>query len=298
MHTTKGFHMLKTSFITLRAMASGLRHAFRFRTIPWMDRVILIGRGSMYVSRRDNRGRRILAMAGVTQPNISSLWHALSAKMTPDVILDIGANYGEIAFCTTYSNATSVHLFEANPYLEKYLQQSIQSRPDCGIFHLHMCAASSSVGIVSLTIDKKWSGTSSLVGEIGDSIFKGSGEGQFERAEVSSIPIDSVVNCASKTLLFKIDVEGWEINVLSGMSRLLTESKSFAGIVEFDERNLARAGGSANDLRQSLSSYGKVYLSKDFLPTYNEDLPAHGDFLVLKNIDLSQLRSSGSKRPI
>ncbi|WP_292577615.1 FkbM family methyltransferase [Mesorhizobium sp.] len=237
-------------------------------------------------------------MAGVTQPNTSSLWHALSAKMTPDVILDIGANYGEIAFCTTYSNATSVHLFEANPYLEKYLQRSIQSRPDSGIFHLHMCAASSSVGIVSLTIDKKWSGTSSLVGEIGDSIFKGSGEGQFERAEVSSRPIDTVVNCASKTLLFKIDVEGWEINVLSGMSRLLTESKSFAGIVEFDERHLARAGGSAKELRQSLSSYGKVYLSKDFLPTYNEDLPPHGDFLVLKNIDLSQLRSSGSKRPI
>ncbi|MER9133405.1 FkbM family methyltransferase [Mesorhizobium sp. M0768] len=283
--------MLKSSFVTLRAMASGLLNAFQFKTIPWTERVILVGRGSMYVSPRDNRGRRILAMAGVTQRSTSRLWRLLATEMAPDIILDIGANYGEIAFCTTYRNATSVHLFEANPYLEQYLRRSIQSRADHRIFHLHMCAASSSRGTVSLTIDKKWSGTSSLVGEIADSAFKGAGEGQFERTEVSSIPVDTVVDGESKAVLFKIDVEGWEINVLSGMSKLLKESKSFAGIVEFDERHLGRAGGSAEELRHSLLRYGKVYLCKDLMPTDNEKLPPHGDFLVLKNFEIDRLRS-------
>jgi FkbM family methyltransferase len=74
-------------------------------------------------------------------------------------------------------------------------------------------------------VDHKWSGTSSAIGRILDPTngFKRSGEEEFESIVVRSVRIDDILSeqeLADQTILFKIDVEGYEAKVIAGMRTL------------------------------------------------------------------------------
>ena len=114
-----------------------LRNALQFGALPKRESVFLIGRGEIFVDTRDNRGRAILDCAGMTQPFTTALWRRLIKIIDPEIVLDIGANYGEIALSSTYGLGTQIHLFEPNPYVRAYLNKSILSRKDVRDVHLH-----------------------------------------------------------------------------------------------------------------------------------------------------------------
>lgn len=267
------------------SLAGYLRNSLLFRTLPKRDSILLLGRGELFVDTKDNRGRAILQSAGMTQPFTAMLWTRLVRTLDPQIVLDIGANYGEIALSTSYSPRTQIHLFEPNPYVRCYLNKSVSSRADVDNFHVHSELVGSSVGRQTFVIDRKWSGTSSAVGEIsGSDRIKGLGAEQFEEITVPCTTVDECLRASSLRhgrLLFKIDVEGYEGHVVTGMRNTLRDAAAYAGIVEFDRNYLQRAGTDPDELVRLFSERGVlrgVYGNR--VVENLDELPDHVDLLV------------------
>jgi len=285
------------------SLAGFLRNALLFRTLPKRDSVILFGRGELFIDTGDNRGRSILQNAGMTQPFTALLWRNLVSRLDPEIVLDIGANYGEIALSSTYSAGTQIHLFEPNPYVRTYLEKSVSTRRDSQNIRLHPELVGSQVGQQTFVVDRKWSGTSSAVGEIsGSDGIKGDGAEHFEEITVASTTIDaSLANAgvpAKRRLLFKIDVEGYEGHVLAGMKGTLRNAAAYAGIVEFDRDYLRRAGTDPEAMLRELSDLGVVsgvFGNQIFNDV--DGLPGHFDLLVASSASvLADIGDAGMMR--
>lgn len=82
--------------------------------------------------------------------------------------------------------------------------------------------------------------------------------------EVATIPLDEVVPESERVLLVKIDVQGWELHVLRGASKLLSREPGKAPylIYEEDERLLKESNSSAGDIRQFLGTVGYHHCTK------------------------------------
>jgi FkbM family methyltransferase len=176
----------------------------------------------LFVDRQDPRALWLARNRGVTSSPVVRLWGDLVDELAPAIVLDVGANYGEVTFSTTYPAHTAIHLVEANPELVRLLQRTINESSLAPTMSLHGCAASHEVGTVTLHITGDSSGFSSIVPD-------------FEADRAITVPartIDSLVESKpGSSLLFKIDVEGYELSVLRGMERLLRDHL-YAGIVE------------------------------------------------------------------
>jgi FkbM family methyltransferase len=221
------------------------------------------GTGRLYLNPSDNRGKAIHSSFGMTQPRITLIWKLLAKHLHPDIVLDIGANHGEIALSTHYESEASIYLFEPNPFLSPFLEKSIRSHRNWRQISLHPCLVSDTETEQTFYVDRKWSGTSSGIGRISDpkNSFKGEGEELFDAITIKSVRIDDILSkedVCEKTILFKIDVEGYESKVIAGMLSLLRASKGFSGIMEFDQTYLRRANCDPNLFLSSLQELSKA----------------------------------------
>jgi FkbM family methyltransferase len=201
-------------------------HRFRFMPAELRQRIrgnsVVNSAGNrLYIDPADRRGRRLFEGGGVVDRDAVRLWDTIVRTYSPTVVLDVGANYGEVALSCTYSPRTEVHLVEANPRIARTLEKSISSVPNAT---LHPFAASSSPGTVRLfRTGVLSSGRSSIV--------------PFAQAE-STVVVpaarldDTIVVPASARMCFKVDVEGAEVAALAGMAGLLHEG-DWVGMVEY-----------------------------------------------------------------
>ncbi|PKI75746.1 hypothetical protein CRG98_003889 [Punica granatum] len=76
--------------------------------------------------------------------------------------------------------------------------------------------------------------------------------------QVRTIPLDEVIPESEKVVVIKIDVQGWELHVLKGASRILSRKASEAPylIYEEDERLLQASNSSSKEIRDFLHSVG------------------------------------------
>jgi Methyltransferase FkbM domain len=124
--------------------------------------------------------------------------------------------------------------------------------------------ASDRSGDVVFTVDEKWSGTSSAIGQIEDatSRFKGQGPERFCELHVEAIRVDDLLAelpaARLRSLALKIDVEGYEGRVLRGMTSVLQRAGRFVGMVEFDGDNLQRAGTPPAEVLDLMRALGTV----------------------------------------
>jgi FkbM family methyltransferase len=286
-------------------LAGYLRNSLLFLALAKRESIVLLGRGELYIDLKDNRGRAIRDAAGVTQPFTAWLWRRLVRALDPQIVLDIGANYGEIAFSSTYGSKTQIHLFEPNPYVRAYLGKSASTRADFRNFHLHSELVGSNSGQQTFVIDRKWSGTSSAVGRITESdSIKGPGEEQFEEVSLPSITIDECLASsgvgAGARILFKIDVEGYEGHVVSGMENTLRNASAYAGLVEFDRTYLTRAGTNPDALVRHFKELGFVRgVAGNRIFDLFDPLPGHFDLLVASSPSILDKSSRlGLARPL
>ena len=176
----------------------------------------------LFIDPDDPRALRLARNKGATNSSLVRLWRRLVEELEPAIVLDVGANYGEVAFATTYPAHTTLHLVEANPRLVPLLRQTVQQSQLGNEASIHACAASDHTGTVSLHVSEGSSGTSSVIASA-------EADGALQ---VPACTLDSLVEShRGSNLLFKIDVEGYELPVLRGMSRLLSDHP-YAGIVE------------------------------------------------------------------
>ncbi len=117
----------------------------------------------------------------------------------------------------------------------------------------HALAADKTEGARSFFINRRWSGSSSAVQPDRDA--------QVNECQIPTLAVDDLVadrNLSQDTLLFKIDVEGYEPMVMAGMRQLLQNCPRWLGLLEFNTAFFQRMGWDVGDYLRSLVDRSRV----------------------------------------
>jgi FkbM family methyltransferase len=264
--------------------------------------IVLPSSNTIFVNSEENRGRALLISNGMTQKRLTNFWMKAVKDYSPDLVIDVGVNYGECIFSTIYPNHTQIYGIEANQDLLKYIHQSREAHPNKAQMRIFNVFASDKKEEKTFYVDKHWSGTSSAA-------YRPAHE-MIEPTKVSSVTIDSIIeeDVTNKNILFKIDVEGYEAFVLRGMTELIQKSSSALGFIEFNSEYIDKSGVNVNDflrlLQQNFSIY--IYCKNELVNGSQLSLSdlhklfgsnyVHTDMILVKNmkkqIDILQLASA------
>lgn len=248
-----------------------------FQTLLRPEHVRYLGRASVFVIADEKRGSYLRRSWGVTQPNVAAAWLAAMTAMRPDVAVDVGANYGEIALLGRYGAGRRCLVIEPHPHLAPVLERSVDSHRSASNIRVAQCAvAAAGAARVALYTDPSWSGTSSLT--------------PTEHAvahDVEARTLDELVLSNEDTvrhLLLKIDVEGSELDVLRGGAGVLDGAEAVCVIIECNAPLLERAGSSSRELIEQLERIGVVYelTSNGRLRSLQDAPEVKGDLLVYR----------------
>jgi FkbM family methyltransferase len=219
------------------------------------NRIVLPSSNILYINSEENRGRALLISDGMTQKRLTQFWCNAVEVMRPDLTIDVGVNYGECIFSTIYPKHTKIYGVEANRTLLPYIKKSKEAHPNKSQIRIfNVFAADKDGEEKSFFVDKHWSGTSSASYVPAHNM--------VEKVQVKSITIDSIIkeDVIDKTILFKVDVEGYEAFVLKGMKGLFEKSASMLGFIEFNSDYIEKTGISINDFMTFLTNYFTVYM--------------------------------------
>lgn len=172
----------------------------------------------IHVDPTDPRAHVLSRKGGAVDTNAVRAWRKIIDEVQPNVVVDVGANYGEVTFSTFYPRGTEVHLIEANPRLLPYLRRTAVPWDAM----VHEGAASDAPGRVALSISRRSSGLSSLEKRSGSDV----------AIEVESFRLDDLLPQISGRAAIKIDVEGHEAAVLRGMTEMLDRLEDVLLLVE------------------------------------------------------------------
>jgi len=192
---------------------------------------------AMYINPLDQKGKSLLNKNGLSQPRVVQFWRKAAARLQPTLVVDAGTNYGEILLSAAYPEHAMITAFEANAGLIPYLSRSIAVHPNRSRIKLETSFVSDRPSeAMPFYIDKLRSGNSSG--------FRLEDREMIE-IRVKCVTIDSLFEGKTSnkdTLLFKLDVEGFEWQALRGMARLLSTCARAAGCIEFNRLYLENKG--------------------------------------------------------
>ncbi len=146
-------------------------------------------------------------------------------QLNPAAFIDIGANFG-LYTCIVgrLGLANRLIAFEPHPQARGRLQTHLQLNGLTGV-EVHGTAVGAARHTASL-----------LPGAAGDSAFATVVSANPEGYEIEVVPLDDVISLVGKPLVVKIDVEGYELQVLEGAKNLLSRNYGYAQIEFFEER--------------------------------------------------------------
>ena len=184
------------------------------------------------------------------------------------VVIDIGAHVGYYTLLAARQVGPSgkVYSFEPAPSNYAVLVKNIEITGYGNIEALQR-AVSSDVGSLDLHLVTEFSGTHSLH-------HRGFHAGDVISVEVVSIDAFLEERGWPQIYLIKIDAEGSEVDVLTGMRRLLEHQKSLKMIIEFCPPELVNAGRDPSELIHILvqSGFEVQHISdNDGLVTFKQD---------------------------
>lgn len=160
----------------------------------------------------DARAQALIASAGEFNLRSVRVFRGLLGLRDWDLVVDIGANYGEMISALQGCRVPRVLAFEPNTRLHPYLHRTAQLN---GVaLEIRPEAVGARTGRAQFQIDLEWSGTSSLI--------PGTAGHRTETTEVEVITLDDwFATDPARTALIKMDVEGAELDVLAGAERFL-----------------------------------------------------------------------------
>jgi FkbM family methyltransferase len=199
--------------------------------------------GSQVTLMTQDLEQKYLALDCVREPENLVVYKALAEASLVDGFLDIGANCGHVAASIVDDYAT-VHLFEPNPKLADLLRKIFALKPSVVV---HECAIVdiASVGTMKLSVPRLSSGSASL----GQTDFLVKQDHSFDEYTVRTVTFENEMASSSLARSFiKIDVEGFEENVISSSAEYINRNRAIVG---FEALSL--------DLAVKCSSYFKNY---------------------------------------
>lgn len=194
-----------------------------------------------------------LDIANIVDWNIYFGFHETSRELLfrllddAEVIFDVGANIGEISlrFAHTYPKAT-IHGFEPFPDTFRTLKQnvSLNAFPNIELHPLGLGAQAGEVFFEERT-----------AGNPGMNRVTANPERSTRKVAITTLDAFVGENDISTVSLIKIDVEGYEFEVLKGADQLIRRHHPVF-FIELDDDNLKDQGSSAFELVQFLRSHG------------------------------------------
>ncbi|MGB7537158.1 MAG: FkbM family methyltransferase [Anaerolineales bacterium] len=198
-----------------------------------------------------------------------------------DVFVDAGAHIGLFSVMAgRYGKpGLTVYSFEPDPYNQRAFRWNTTFNR-CRNVNLFPGAVSDKNGIARLLISDGTIGSSLVLGRtrIGGTHF----------LEVDTYALDAVLkDTAPKSILFKLDIEGAEIQALQGMAATLRWMQRIAIICEVNPEALAAGGRKPMDLVAVLRGAGlQVFFISEAaggLIPVADSFDAKGNFLAVKN---------------
>jgi len=180
--------------------------------------------------------------------------------------LDVGANIGyytALAARAVGPNGKVIAL-EPDPESYQYLEQTIKANA-VGNVQAFQVAASDSSATLPLFISKDNRGDNRLYAPAEER----------PQIEVEARPIDELLseNNINTVDFIKIDVQGYEPKVITGLKKTINQSKNLTILMEFWPKGITEAGGDAGEFLEDLRKLGLTLF----------ELKSDGDLIKLTN---------------
>jgi UDP-perosamine 4-acetyltransferase len=227
--------------------------------------------GYLFCSRNDHAVLSCLADSGEFEPGLRRL---LERVLEPGMVfLDVGAHLGlhTLTAARRVGNSGHVFSFEPTPTTYKLLCQTLRlnALDDC------VTARRAAVGRENTTKPL-------YVGTISGHNSLYPLPGVETTVEVEVVQLDNELPPAQHVDVAKIDVEGAELEVLRGMSRIIAENPGILIIAEYGPTHLARAGIASPDWLSAFSDQEfKAYVIEE----------PSGQCVPIEQVDLSDVFS-------
>ncbi|WP_205473808.1 FkbM family methyltransferase [Nocardioides sp. SYSU D00038] len=182
----------------------------------------------IHVDPADERGRRLVAANGDLNPGSRRLWQRALAAHAWDLVVDVGANYGEMLVGVDLPPAARVVAFEPQPVVRGLLERTlvdndldVEVRPE---------VLAREAGTASFAVDLAWSGQSAIAAP-GD----GDHPERYGLATVPATTLDQLLGDeldGAGSFCVKVDVEGFEADVLAGGAAALARTDRWVLMIE------------------------------------------------------------------
>lgn len=244
------------------------------------------------MARRVDQGKKALRLLrrplwrhGMVHGVAAAIEHAFLARIVPvNTVIDVGANIGQFSLLALEAwPGSTVYAFEALPAPAARYRKVLGHRPDV---ILHQVALGCRHGHAEMHVSARVDSSSLLpIGLKQRELFPGTAEERVTRVEVA--PLDSFSPAMKLTppILLKIDVQGYELEVLKGCEAMLALVSSV--YVECSEIELYEG----QPLRDDVDAFLRV---RDFLPEggFNEQRDGKGQ--LVQSDRLYRRRSAGA----
>ena len=176
--------------------------------------------------------------------------------------LDVGLNYGECLFSARYKPEAVIIGIEANPRLIPLLKKTHSEHPNADqIRVINALATDVPQEDQVFYLNKGWSGGSTAIAGIASDNSQ-----EIEEIRVRATTVDQIVSnetAEPHRLVFKIDVEGFEPMVLSGMGETLSLCQKVIGYIEVNTGFVSQSGWKLEDYSDLLCRYFDIYIPLD-----------------------------------
>jgi FkbM family methyltransferase len=200
----------------------------------------------IYVDPDDERVTALRMAGGELNRGSTRLWDLVLAMREWDVVVDIGANYGEMLLGARLPERARLLCFEPNPRVTPFLRRSIaESRLDV---ELREIAVGPRDGRDTFAMDVVWSGRSGLLGS-----HRTDADHAITTLDVPVRTLDSELSLSDgESVCLKVDVEGGEHDVLRGASELLGSGRPWAMMLEILHMDAFEKARLANEFSMSV----------------------------------------------
>lgn len=198
--------------------------------------VVVNARGRcIYLDPRDPRAVVLKERDGDLNPHSLRLWQDLLRSRRWDLVVDVGANYGEMLLGADLPKHATVLAFEPDERVADLLARSLS---EAGLaVDLRRAAVSDAVGERAFLRDESWSGLSRLLpaGPAGGEEVGGVAVGPTTLVPTTTLD-EALGPLGARRACFKVDVEGAEDQVLAGGRHIFPRLQEVAIHIEILHR--------------------------------------------------------------